>query len=262
VTTRPRAVSVVLLSGGMDSATCLALAARRGPVHALTVMYGQRHAREVQSARALAERFGAERHAVVKLPIGPLLDSALTRPGASIPSRASPGGTIPVTYVPARNTILLSIALGYAESHRAETIYLGANAIDYSGYPDCRPEYLRAFNRLATLATKAGVEGRSRIRVVAPLLRLSKAEIVELGERLGVPWELTWSCYAGGRTPCGRCDSCRLRAKGFREAGVRDPTTRPTRRTRRTRPGRRRRAAPAGAAGRRTRTASRRPAPG
>jgi len=215
--------SVVLLSGGMDSATCLALAARDAPpVHALTVLYGQRHAREVRSARALARRYGAV-HTVLDLPLRPLLDSSLTRPGRRLPGRPSRPGRIPSTYVPARNTILLSLALAYAESHRLGSIYLGANAIDYSGYPDCRPEYLRAYERLARLATRAGVEEGWRIRIAAPLLRRSKAGIVALGERLGVPWALTWSCYAGGRAPCGRCDSCRLRARGFRAAGRRDP---------------------------------------
>ncbi len=257
MTSRAPETSVVLLSGGMDSATCLALAARRGPVHALTILYGQRHAREVESARALAKRFRAAQHVVLELPLGPLLASALTRPASPLPRGNRPASSeIPATYVPARNTILLSVALGYAETHGAGRIYLGANAIDYSGYPDCRPEYLRAFNRLAALATKAGVERTGKIRVVAPLVRRSKADIVRLGERLGVPWELTWSCYAGGRTPCGRCDSCRLRAKGFREAGVSDPTV--SGRSVRVRPSR---AAPARAPHRRVRTAPRRPAP-
>jgi 7-cyano-7-deazaguanine synthase len=216
--------SVVLLSGGMDSATCLAIAARdRGPVHALTVLYGQRHAREVRSARALACRYRVARHVVLRLPLGPLLASSLTDRKRRLPARPGAPGSIPSTYVPARNTILLAVALGYAESHGLETIVLGANAIDYSGYPDCRPAFLRAFERLARVGTRAGVEGRMRLRVRAPLLRKSKAEIVRWGERLGVPWALTWSCYAGGRAPCGRCDSCRLRAKGFAEAGVRDP---------------------------------------
>jgi 7-cyano-7-deazaguanine synthase len=222
--------SVVLLSGGMDSATCLALAtARRPPVHALTVLYGQRHAREVRAARALARRYRVARHVVLRLPLGPLLESALTRPGHRIPQRSGTRGRIPSTYVPARNTILLSVALGYAESQRLGAIYLGANAIDYSGYPDCRPEYLRAFERLARLATRAGVEQGVRIRVLAPLIRMSKAEIVRTGERLGVPWALTWSCYLGGRRPCGRCASCRLRARGFLRAGIADPGRTPGR---------------------------------
>jgi 7-cyano-7-deazaguanine synthase len=220
----PSRPSVVLLSGGMDSATCLALAARAGPVHALTVHYGQVHARELASARALARHYRVARHVLVRLPIGPLLDSALTRRGRRAgPKARARGSTIPPTYVPARNTLLLALALGYAESHHADRLWLGINAVDYSGYPDCRPEYLRAFRRLARLATRTGVEGHP-IRIEAPLLRRSKAGIVRLGERLGVPWALTWSCYAGGRRPCGRCDACRLRRLGFAEAGVVDPT--------------------------------------
>jgi len=208
----------------MDSATCLALAARRHrPVHALTVLYGQRHAREVRSARALTRYYKIPHHTVLHLPLAPLLSSALTDRNRPLPARRRAGGRIPSTYVPARNTILLSVALGYAESHRLGTIYLGANAIDYSGYPDCRPEFLRAFEHLARLATKAGVERGETIRIETPLLRLSKAEIVRLGERIGVPWGLTWSCYAGGRAPCGACDACRLRQKGFDEAGRIDP---------------------------------------
>jgi 7-cyano-7-deazaguanine synthase len=207
----------------MDSATCLAIAARRGPVDALTVSYGQRHARELRSARALARHYGARYHAIVDVPIGDLVDSALTDRSRPLPSGATRRRRIPSTYVPARNTILLSLALGYAESHRADRIYLGANAIDYSGYPDCRPAFLTAFNRLARVATRVGVEDHRAPNVVAPLLRDSKADIVRRGERLGVPWGLTWSCYAGGVRPCGRCDSCRIRAKGFAEAGVRDP---------------------------------------
>jgi 7-cyano-7-deazaguanine synthase len=208
----------------MDSATCLALAVRQHPpVHALTVLYGQRHSREAGSARALARHYRVARHTVLCLPLAPLLSSALTDPRRPIPNRRRPTPRIPSTYVPARNTILLSIALGYAESHRLGTVYLGANAVDYSGYPDCRPEYFRAFERLARLATKAGVEKGEHVRVETPLLRLSKAQIVRLGERLGVPWRLTWSCYAGGRAPCGKCDACRLRQKGFAEAGRADP---------------------------------------
>ncbi|MFY9717580.1 MAG: 7-cyano-7-deazaguanine synthase QueC [Thermoplasmata archaeon] len=216
--------NLVLLSGGMDSATCLALAVGTGSVtHALTVEYGQRHARELRAARALVRRFGIDRHTELRLPLGPLLDSALTHRSRRLPTSGPRGGRIPSTYVPARNTILLAVALGYAESHRLNAIWLGANAIDYSGYPDCRPDFLRAFERVARLGTKAGRVGRRPIRVRAPLLRLSKAEIVRLGERIGVPWELTWSCYAGGRRPCGTCDSCRLRARGFAAAGVSDP---------------------------------------
>ncbi|HEV2520682.1 MAG TPA: 7-cyano-7-deazaguanine synthase QueC [Thermoplasmata archaeon] len=220
---RPRPAAVVLLSGGMDSATCLAIAARRGPVHALSVEYGQRHLREVRSARALARHYQVASYTAVRLPVGPLLDSALTHGDRPLPTaRARRSGGIPATYVPARNTLLLALALGFAESHRARTIYIGINAVDYSGYPDCRPEYLRAFRRLARLATREGVEGRPT-QLRAPLLRLSKADIVRLGERLGVPWSLTWSCYAGGARPCGRCDACRLRRRGFAEAGIPDP---------------------------------------
>ncbi len=222
--TRRETGSVVLLSGGMDSATCLALAARdRPPVHALTVVYGQRHVREIRSARRLARRYAVARHVVLDLPLGPLLESALTRSRRPLPRGRRRPGSIPTTYVPARNTILLAVALGYAESEGCGTIYYGANAVDYSGYPDCRPEYVRAFARLARLATRAGVEEGRPIRVVAPLLDRSKGNIVRLGDRLGVPWELTWSCYAGGVRPCGRCDACRLRARGFREAGRPDP---------------------------------------
>lgn len=218
--------SVVLLSGGMDSATCLAIAARdQRPVHALSVIYGQRHLREIRAARALARRYGVRQHVVLRLPLGPLLESALTRPARPLPRRAARSGGIPPTYVPARNTILLAVALGYAESHRLGSIYLGANAIDYSGYPDCRPPFLRAFERVARLGTQVGVETGRGVRIRAPLLRRSKADIVRWGERLGVPWGLTWSCYAGGARPCGRCDACRLRAKGFAEAGIVDPTT-------------------------------------
>jgi 7-cyano-7-deazaguanine synthase len=222
----PARGSVVLLSGGMDSATCLALAARRDPpVHALTILYGQRHDREVRSARSLARHYAVATHSVVTIPVGPLLASSLTDRTARLPTRArGVPGRIPSTYVPARNTLLLALALGVAESRGARSIYLGVNSIDYSGYPDCRPEFLRAFGRLARLATRVGVEDGWAPQVRAPLLRLTKPEIVRLGERLGVPWRLTWSCYAGGRRPCGRCDSCRLRAKGFAEAGVVDPT--------------------------------------
>ena len=211
----------------MDSATCLAIARRsHRRVAALTVVYGQRHAREIRAARALARRFRADEHTVIAVPLAGLVRSSLTDRRRRLPSSGPRTGRIPSTYVPARNTVLLSLALGYAESRGLDRIYLGANAIDYSGYPDCRPEFLRAFERVARLGTRAGVEGRSHPKVVAPLLRLTKAGIVRRGERLGVPWELTWSCYGGGRRPCGRCDSCRLRARGFRAARVRDPLVR------------------------------------
>ncbi len=217
----------MLLSGGMDSGTCLALARRdHRRVAALTVVYGQRHAREIRAARALARHFRVREHRVLSVPLAGLVRSSLTDRRRALPSGGPRAGRIPSTYVPARNTILLALALGYAESRGLDRIYLGANAIDYSGYPDCRPEFLRAFERVARLGTRAGVEGRRRIRVVAPLLRDSKADIVRRGERLGVPWALTWSCYRGGRRPCGTCDSCRLRARGFRRAGVVDPLAR------------------------------------
>ncbi|MCI4353507.1 MAG: 7-cyano-7-deazaguanine synthase QueC [Thermoplasmata archaeon] len=225
-TAERRSIAVVLLSGGMDSATALAVARKNFPrVHCLTMLYGQRHGREVRSARQLARYFRVVHHRVVKLPFAPLLASALTNPRKALPRARPHGGSgrIPATYVPARNTILLSIALGYAETIDAEAIYIGANAIDYSGYPDCRPEYFRAFERLAQLATRAGVERRRRFRIEAPLLHLSKTDIVRLGERLGVPWGMTWSCYMGGRTPCRHCDSCALRARGFDGAGIPDP---------------------------------------
>jgi 7-cyano-7-deazaguanine synthase len=220
----PRGGSVVLLSGGLDSSTCLAIAVKEyRRVEALTIEYGQSHAREVRSARSVARHFRARDHRVVHLPIGPLLDSALTDPRRGIPRGGVRRGTIPSTYVPGRNLIFLSVALGYAESRGLDTVVIGANAIDYSGYPDCRPAFFRSFERTARLATKAGVTGRTQFRVRAPLLRKSKAEIVRWGEQLRVPWALTWSCYAGGKRPCGRCDSCRLRARGFRDAGVADP---------------------------------------
>ncbi|MCI4323357.1 MAG: 7-cyano-7-deazaguanine synthase QueC [Thermoplasmata archaeon] len=216
--------AVVLLSGGMDSATCLAEAVGTGRhVHALTVVYGQRHAREIASARALVRHFRVPRHTILALPLSQLVRSSLTDAGRALPSGGSRGGRIPSTYVPARNTVLLALALAAAETDGAREIYIGANAIDYSGYPDCRPAFLQAFERMAQRGTRAGAEGGARFRIRAPLLRLSKEQIVRRGERWGVPWKLTWSCYAGGRRPCGTCDACRLRAKGFRAAGRVDP---------------------------------------
>ncbi|HEX9289664.1 MAG TPA: 7-cyano-7-deazaguanine synthase QueC [Anaeromyxobacteraceae bacterium] len=222
----PRAV--VLLSGGLDSSTCLAIAARDGfEVHALSVDYGQRHRGELERARRVARALGAAGHRVVRVDLSAFGGSALTDASIAVPKGRSPRAMatgIPVTYVPARNTVLLALALANAETLGAEDVYVGVNAIDYSGYPDCRPEFIHAFERLARVATKAGVEGRP-LRIRAPLLRLSKAGIIRLGTKLGVPYRLTMSCYdpVRGRA-CGRCDACELRRKGFAEAGVPDPT--------------------------------------
>ena len=217
--------AVVLLSGGLDSYTAAAVAKSEGfDLHALTVRYGQRHARELEAARAVARSVGAVRHLEVTVDLGAIGGSALT---GSVPvpkDRTMEEGGIPATYVPARNTVFLALALGWAEVLEAQDIFIGVNAIDYSGYPDCRPEYLAAFERLAALATRAGVEGR-RFRIHAPLLRLTKAEIIRRGAALGLDYSLTMSCYdptPEGR-PCERCDSCQLRARGFREAGIVDP---------------------------------------
>jgi len=216
--------AVVLVSGGLDSATVLALAAASGArCYALTFDYGQRHRVELDAARRVARAQRAADHRVVKLDIGWMGGSALTDAAIPVPQEFSAG--IPVTYVPARNTVFLSIALGWAEVLGAADIYIGANAVDYSGYPDCRPEFIQAFERLANLATRAGVEGRG-FRVQAPLMQLRKHEIIREGVRLNVDYSLTLSCYdpdAAGLA-CGRCDSCRLRARGFAEAGVADPT--------------------------------------
>lgn len=223
---RPKCV--VLLSGGLDSTTALAWAIARGwEAHCLTVLYGQRHAVEAAAARRVARSLGAASHRVLKVPLGAFGGSALTDrrlrvPKGRAPSRMARG--IPPTYVPARNTVLLSLALAWAEVLGAPHLVLGVNALDYSGYPDCRPAFLRAFERLARLATKRGVEGKWRPRIHAPLLRRTKAQIVRLGLSLGVDYRLTLSCYDPRRgKPCGACDACRLRAKGFAEAGVSDP---------------------------------------
>jgi 7-cyano-7-deazaguanine synthase len=216
--------AVVLVSGGLDSATVLALSVASGAsCHALTFDYGQRHRVELEAAQRVADKMGAAEHRIVKLDIGWMGGSALTDVRIAVPHESSSG--IPVTYVPARNTVFLSIALGWAEVLGAPDIYIGANAVDYSGYPDCRPEFIQAFENLANLATRAGVEG-SRFRVHAPLLHMRKQEIIRTGVRMGVDYSLTLSCYnpdAAGRA-CRKCDACRLRAQGFAEAGISDPT--------------------------------------
>ena len=219
----PGTPAVVLLSGGLDSATVLALAVRAGyAVHALTFRYGQRQSVEIERARALATQWGAARHIVADIDLRAVGGSALTSDVAVPKDRDTTtlGSDIPVTYVPARNTIFLSFALAWAEVLGASDILIGVNALDYSGYPDCRPEYIAAFERMANLATRAGVEGTTRLRIVTPLIELTKAEIIRTGRALGVDYSMTISCYdpfADG-TPCGRCDACQLRAKGFAEA--------------------------------------------
>jgi 7-cyano-7-deazaguanine synthase len=221
--------AVVLLSGGLDSATVLSVARRDGfRCHALTIAYGQRHAAELDAARNVAKRIGAVEHLVFSLDMRPFGGSALTA-DLHVPkdrSAEAMAGGIPITYVPARNTVFLALALAWAEVRNCFDIYAGVNAVDYSGYPDCRPEFIAAFEGLANLATKAGVEKRGRFRIHAPLVQLSKAEIIRLGASLGVDYGLTHSCYdpAEDGAACGRCDSCQLRRAGFVAAGVPDPT--------------------------------------
>jgi 7-cyano-7-deazaguanine synthase len=221
--------AVVLVSGGLDSATVLAIARQRGfAAHALSFDYGQRHRCELDAAQRIAAGLGAVAHKVVSVDLRAIGGSALTQ-DIAVPKDRSLEDGIPVTYVPARNTIFLSIALAWAEVLSSQDIFIGVNALDYSGYPDCRPEYLQAFQALADLATRAGVEGRQRLTVHAPLIAMSKAEIVRCGTALGVDYGLTHSCYdpTDDGTPCGRCDSCRLRRNGFREAGLADPLVYP-----------------------------------
>jgi len=220
--------AVCLLSGGLDSSTCLAFARREGyTCYALSFDYGQRHRFELEAARRVAEALGAADHRILEVALGSFGGSALTS-AIEVPKHRSAqqmGHGIPITYVPARNTVFLSLALAWAEVQQAADIFLGVNAIDYSGYPDCRPEFIEAFEKLANLATKAGVEGTLRTRIHTPLIRLSKAEIVKLAAELGVDFSLTSSCYdpdVAGH-PCGACDSCLLRLKGFHDAGLTDP---------------------------------------
>jgi len=220
--------AVCLLSGGLDSSTCLALARRDGfSCYALSFDYGQRHRVELEAAARVAKSLDAAQHLVVPVDLRVFGASALTC-DIAVPKGREPdemSGEIPVTYVPARNTIFLSLALAWAEVLESSDIFIGVNALDYSGYPDCRPEFIEAYERLANLATKSGVEGRTRIKIHTPLIRLSKAEIVKLGRELDLDFRLTHSCYDPGPAgrPCGQCDSCVLRRKGFEEAGIEDP---------------------------------------
>ncbi|HTO48336.1 MAG TPA: 7-cyano-7-deazaguanine synthase QueC [Burkholderiales bacterium] len=218
--------AVVLLSGGLDSATVLAIARAEGyTCHALSVDYGQRHGAELAAAARVARALGAVAHKVIRIDLAAFGGSALTDSSIAVPTGGVQSGTIPITYVPARNTILLALALAWAEVLDAQHIFFGANAVDYSGYPDCRPEFVQSFERLANLATKAAVEGR-RLTVHTPIVLLTKADIVRRGAALGVDYALTVSCYqadAGGLA-CGACDACRLRRAGFSEAEVADPT--------------------------------------
>ena len=220
--------AVVLLSGGIDSATAAAIAKQQGfQLHALSFDYGQRHVRELDSATRVAAFLQAESHRLIKFDLRAIGGSALTDQ-IEVPKQRSAAAIaqgIPVTYVPARNTIFLSFALALAERIDAADIFFGANQLDYSGYPDCREAYINAFEQMANLATKAGVEGKSRLTIRAPLLHMSKSEIIEKGRELGVDFSLTWSCYdpASDGRACGRCDSCQLRLKGFKKAGAIDP---------------------------------------
>lgn len=217
--------AVVLLSGGLDSATTLAIAQREGYVaHALSIAYGQRHAAELKAAFRLAKAAAVAGHQTIEVNLDAVGGSALTDRRMAVPEAPTTG--IPVTYVPARNTVFLALALGYAEVVGANDIFIGVNAVDYSGYPDCRPEFIAAFERLAALATRAGVEGGEGVKIHAPLIRLSKADIIREGAALGVDFAQTVSCYQAdpqGRA-CGRCDSCRIRREGFAAAGLADPT--------------------------------------
>jgi 7-cyano-7-deazaguanine synthase len=216
--------AIILLSGGLDSTTVLAMALKQGyECLTLAVSYGQRHSVELQAAAAISQRMGAAEHRQMHVDLAGIGGSALTDPAIDVPEAGGQG--IPITYVPARNTLMLSLALGWAEVAGADDIFIGVNAVDYSGYPDCRPEYIAAFARLAALATRAGVEG-GNLNIQTPLMQLSKAQIIQQGLRLGVDYSQTVSCYqadASGRA-CGRCDSCRLRREGFAAASVADPT--------------------------------------
>lgn len=220
--------AVVLLSGGLDSATTMAVARhKKYETYALSFRYGQRHAAELDAARKVAASLGAAGHVVADINLRVFGGSALTD-DIAVPHHDSvrdlPGG-VPVTYVPARNTIFLSYALAWAETLGARDIFIGVNVLDHSGYPDCRPEYIAAFERMANLATKAATEGAQRVRIRTPLISSTKAEVIQIGTSLGVDFSLTWSCYEGGERPCGTCDSCLIRQHGFAESGMEDPCT-------------------------------------
>jgi 7-cyano-7-deazaguanine synthase len=218
--------AVCLLSGGLDSCVTASIAKDQGyDLYALSFRYGQRHDKELVFAKKIAKKLGMKNHIIFNVDLSRFGGSALLKSSSQkIQHQAMKkiGSTIPSTYVPARNTVFLALALSYAEALNADAIFIGANAVDYSGYPDCRPEYLQAFQQLAALATKKGVEGSS-IKIEAPLLALSKEEIIRTGRKLHAPLELTWSCYQGGKQACGRCESCLLRLKGFQQAGTKDP---------------------------------------
>jgi 7-cyano-7-deazaguanine synthase len=223
---RLMAKAVILLSGGLDSSVTLAIAKKEGyELYSLSFDYGQRHAKELESAKKIAEYNKVNEHKVMKIDLTQIGGSALTDKSISVPEKKEDeeiGIDIPVTYVPARNTILLSLAVGYAEVISADAVFIGVNALDYSGYPDCRPEYLEAFQKVVQLGTKMGMEGDA-IEIKYPLINMTKAQIVEEGARLKVPFHLTWSCYKGSDLACGKCDSCLLRLKGFSEANIIDP---------------------------------------
>ncbi|MEM7465537.1 MAG: 7-cyano-7-deazaguanine synthase QueC [Pseudomonadota bacterium] len=217
--------AVVLLSGGLDSTTCLAYAKRKYECFALSVNYGQKHSAEILAAERIAQAYACE-HRVVQVDIAQFGGSALTDPGVDVPTEENPNEDIPVTYVPARNTTMLALAMAWAETLQAERIFIGVNAVDYSGYPDCRPEYIHAFNQLAKLATKVGIEGNP-VYVEAPLQDMTKEQIIELGLSLNVDYAMTVTCYQANERgeACGYCDACRLRRLGFERAGVADPTS-------------------------------------
>jgi len=217
--------AVVLLSGGLDSSTTLGMAdEEHGELHALTFLYGQKHDKEIKSAKKLADHYSVKEHKFLDIPLSDIVKSSLLRDGDDIPDYEEEeiGEKIPSTYVPARNIIFLSYALSYAESIEADSIYIGATARDYSGYPDCRPEFFDAFEKIAEKGTKRGVEG-DPISIEYPLIDMTKGEIVKKANEIDVPLHLTWSCYRGEEKACGKCDSCKLRLKGFKEAGLEDP---------------------------------------